>query len=171
MLKLDLVRFDRVGELSVEADVPADAELFEGSDLRFEDGLRVRLRAQGTGNDEVVVRGTLEGTLLESCRRCLEPVRMPVAHQVAFVFAPADELEPDEAGGEVRELPPGESELDLSDAIREELILRADRYVVCRPDCRGLCPSCGLDLNDESCECTLEEPDPRWDALRALKTD
>lgn len=171
MLKLDLVRLERVGTLPVEADVPADADLFQGSELRFEDGLRVRLRAQHMDGDQVVVRGTLEGTQLEACRRCLDLVRVPVTHEVTFVFAPPDELEPDDAGGEVRELSPRESELDLSEAVREELILRTNRYVVCRPDCKGLCPSCGRDLNDESCECTLEEPDPRWDALRALKND
>jgi uncharacterized protein len=52
--------------------------------------------------------------------------------------------------------------------IREELILAVPEYVLCREECRGLCPRCGKDLNEGPCACR-PEPDPRWAALEALK--
>jgi uncharacterized protein len=61
--------------------------------------------------------------------------------------------------------------LDLSEPVREEVVLAIDPYVVCDPECKGLCPRCGANLNVEVCGCSFDEPDPRWDALRALKEE
>jgi uncharacterized protein len=170
MLKLDLARLEREGTLPVAADVPADDPLWEGRDLRFEGPLRVRLTARVAGTGEIVVLGTLNGVLDAQCRRCLEPVRVPVQQKVTLVYAPSDALESGDEG-DVRPLSPRASTLDLSDAVREELILGVDRYVVCDAGCQGLCPLCGVNRNQETCDCTLEAPDPRWDALRALKNE
>jgi uncharacterized protein len=60
-------------------------------------------------------------------------------------------------------------ELDLGETIREAVILEIPQVVLCRPDCRGLCPGCGSDLNEGACKCTPEGGDPRWDALKHLK--
>ena len=68
-------------------------------------------------------------------------------------------------------LPSDGHEVDLAEPIREEVILAAPTYVVCHPNCRGLCARCGADLNETTCECAVEEPDPRWDVLRALKSE
>jgi uncharacterized protein len=170
MLTLDLARLEREGTLPVEADVSADDPLLEGTGIRLEGPLQVRLLATGAGSGEIVVRGRLLGTLGMQCRRCLDPVRVPLNEEVTLVFAPSDELETVD-DDDVRPLPPLASTLDLSDAVREELILGTDRYVVCDPACKGLCPLCGVNRNQETCACTLEERDPRWDALRALKNE
>lgn len=171
MLKVDLARLAREGRLEVEAAIPADDPLWEGSELTFEGPLRVELVASVAGSGEVVVRGRLDGTLSRECRRCLDPVEEEVARELTMVWAPTDELEPAGDDGETRPLELSATEIELGSAIREELILTTDRYVVCDPGCRGLCPRCGTNLNVDECDCTLEEPDPRWDALRALKND
>ena len=57
--------------------------------------------------------------------------------------------------------------VDLTGDIREAMILALPSYPVCRPECRGLCPRCGVDLNREPCQCR-PEPDARWDGLNAL---
>ncbi len=170
MLTLDLARLDREGSLPVEADVPADDPLFEDVGFALGEPMRVRLRATAAGTGEVVIRGTLETALELQCRRCLEPVSRAWSREVTWVWAPTDELDDDE-DSDVRPLAATESSLDLAGAVREELILEADPLVVCRKDCRGLCPVCGINRNVETCECTLDEPDPRWDALRALKNE
>ena len=59
--------------------------------------------------------------------------------------------------------------VDISSIVREELLLALPEYSVCRPDCRGLCPRCGIDLNQSTCECGSAEPDPRWEKLRKLR--
>ena len=67
-----------------------------------------------------------------------------------------------------RVVEPQAVELDLRPTIREELILSAPAYLLCREDCRGLCPGCGQDLNLGSCTCPSSR-DPRWGALDALR--
>jgi uncharacterized protein len=57
----------------------------------------------------------------------------------------------------------------LSPIAEERLQMALPMKPLCRPECRGLCPRCGKDLNQGPCECTTETVDPRWEALRNLK--
>lgn len=172
MLRLDLNRLDRDGTVELDARIPADDPLWDGMETRFEGPVEVALRAMGAGSGEIVVRGTVEGRLRQECRRCLEPVTVPLDEEVTMVFREASEQEDeDEDDGEIRIIDPADAELDLKDAVREELVLAIDPYVVCDPECKGLCPTCGVNLNEESCDCTTDESDPRWEALRALKEE
>ena len=60
-------------------------------------------------------------------------------------------------------------EIDLRPAIREQWILNAPSYALCREECKGICPTCGKDLNEGPCQCP-ETRDTRWDALRRVQT-
>ena len=168
MLQLDLARLDREGSLRVEGQIPPDDPLWNGTGVRLKAPLRVALKANESTSGEIVVRGVIEGTLAHECRRCLDPVDVPLREEVTFVFAPRDLLGGDD-DGEIRVLPAGELAVDLAEPIREEVVLAAPPYTVCDPECKGLCPHCGADLNETTCDCSTVEPDPRWDALRALK--
>jgi uncharacterized protein len=170
MLRLQLARLEREGSVSVRAQVPAQDPLWEGTGLVFDTPVSVNLRAQVAGSGEIVVLGQVEGVLRGECRRCLEPVRTAVKLDLTLVYAPEDLL----AGGEadVRPIPTRARELDLGEAVREELVLSVDPFVLCKPDCKGLCPKCGVNWNQWTCECAGEEHDPRWDVLRrALKNE
>jgi uncharacterized protein len=57
----------------------------------------------------------------------------------------------------------------MSNAVRGEVILAMNPYAVCDPECKGLCPGCGANLNEGPCDCAVDETDPRWETLRALK--
>jgi uncharacterized protein len=161
---------EREGSLQIEARIPPDDPLWTDLEVAFSGPVHVRVRASRTGSGEIVVRGTVEAPLDQECRRCLEPVPGALAEEVTLVYLPATEpgMEDD---GETRLFEEGAGELDLGVALREELILAIDPYVVCRPECRGLCPQCGANLNNETCNCISGESDPRWDALRALKEE
>jgi uncharacterized protein len=170
MLRLDLARLEREGSVQIRADVPAADPLWEGSGLAFASPLSVNLRAQAAGSGEIVVRGRVEGVLESECRLCLEPVSTEVEEDLILVYAPEDLLSGEEA--DVRPIPARARELDLGEAIREELILSLDPFVLCDPECKGLCPRCGVNRNQQPCECVGEELDPRWDVLRrALKNE
>jgi uncharacterized protein len=174
MFRVNLPELDRKGEVRVDRDVPADDPLWESTGLSLKDPVEIRLSVSATPTGQVVARGTLRARLERACRRCLEPVDPVVTEELALVWAVPDSLGDDgteDDDGETRLLDPGEAELDLGPALREELLLAAPLWVLCREDCRGLCPLCGVNRNDEECECSLEEQDPRWDALRALKHD
>ncbi len=170
MLPLDLARLSREGPLRIQGEIPPDAPLWEGSGIRLQDPLRVDLTASEAKSGEIVVRGVIEGTLAQECTRCLDPVSVPLREEVTFVFAAPDLLDGVD-DGEIRVVTDDEQEVDLERPVRDELMLTAPAYAVCDPDCRGLCPQCGADLNETTCECVVEVPDPRWDTLRALKKE
>ena len=170
MLRLDLAKLGREGTAQVDARVPADDPLWRDSELVFDGPVDVHLRATYAGTGEIVVRGTVRGTLRHECRRCLEPVAGRLDEGVTMVFVPATSEGADE-DGDVRLLDDHVAELDLSDSVREEILLAVDLFVVCDPECQGLCPQCGVNWNNETCSCSKEESDPRWDVLRALKEE
>jgi uncharacterized protein len=170
MLRLDLAKLEREGSAQVDARVPADDPLWHETEVVFDGPVDVCLRATHAGTGEIVVRGTVKGRLRQECRRCLEPVAGKFSEEVTMVFVPSTS-EGVEEDGDVRLFDDHVAELDLSDSVREEILLAIDLFVVCDPDCRGLCPQCGVNRNIESCSCTTEESDPRWDALRALKEE
>ena len=166
MLELDLRRIEREGKLRMRVAVPHDDPLWDDSGLSFAASLDVDLEASFMGDGGVWVRGTFAGALGQECRRCLRPVEIPIREEVTLLFRPEEEIDEDD-DGEIRPLKGDGNVLDLSMSIREEVILAAPPYVECDPDCKGLCPDCGIDLNEDTCECAGDDPDPRWDALRA----
>jgi len=104
----------------------------------------------------VLVSGTAGVTIAGECGRCLVPVSREVAAREFRFFV---------------ETPPGMEICDISEDVRTEITLALPMNLLCRDDCRGLCPECGADLNRETCSC---KPKPArgsgvWDALDDLK--
>jgi uncharacterized protein len=171
MLKVDLRLLKRVKSLEVDAQVPMESVLWTGTDLTVDKPLRVRLEVEESGED-VVATGRLTGAVSMPCRRCLEPVVVELDHPVRLLYrAGITELEAEAEEDHVYALPANARELDLMDAVREHVILGMPEYVLCKEDCRGLCPQCGTDLNRETCDCAAEPADDRWAALRRAKLD
>jgi uncharacterized protein len=111
-------------------------------------------------SEGIVVRGTVAAHWRAACSRCLTPVEGDASVHV-------DELyERDPLEGETYQL--DDDVLDLEPLARDALLLELPPVPVCRADCRGLCPTCGVDHNTTECECTTDELDPRWAALRSL---
>lgn len=111
----------------------------------------------------IVVHGSVSGEYESECSRCLTPVRGTFSVPVRELFeaAPID--------GETYQLEGDEVDLELP--VRDCVLLDLPRAPLCRDDCAGLCPVCGIDHNITACDCDLHPPDPRWDALRALTFD
>ena len=97
------------------------------------------------------------------CSRCLRPVHREVVTAVRELF----EVEPIDG----QTYPIEGEEIDLELPVRDALLLDLPAAPLCRDDCAGLCPSCGIDLNQFTCSCDMTIPDPRWDALRELTFD
>lgn len=164
MLQVDLRELSR-GPIDTRAEVAPTDPMFEGLDLSLAGPVLVGGRLQATGEGRYYWHGTVQATVQAQCRRCLVPVAVPVRAEVGALFThESDALEDPESYA----LPPHATEVDLRPAVREELALAVPRYVVCREECRGLCPHCGQDLNAGPCGCA-SEPDPRWRALADLK--
>jgi uncharacterized protein len=86
---------------------------------------------------ELVVQATLQYRLEMRCAKCLEDFASPVTTAATFSYpvAPADVV-------------------DITDDLRQEIILSYPMIPVCRQDCKGLCPGCGQNLNMNACRCT-----------------
>jgi uncharacterized protein len=169
MLAIPLPRLEREGVLEILGELPPDHPGWKGTDLRFSTPISVSGRARWMSSGEVVVRVHLRGRLDQECRRCLAAVETKLELEVGLLFLPEGEI--GEGDDEVRPLPETATELDLTEALREEVILSCSPLALCRPDCLGFCPRCGVNLNQERCQCSSEGPDPRWDALRALREE
>jgi len=170
MLTVDLAELGREGRIEVDADLPPETfSLGEGGDIQLRGPLAVHLVVTRVGQD-LIARGRVHGELVIECRRCLEPVEHPIDEEVEFIYRSGiDRLTAEEE--EVYILPEGAGEVDLEDAVQEHLFLSIPRFVVCRAECRGLCPKCGIDLNEGTCTCEDDETDDRWAPLRGLKLE
>lgn len=138
----------------------------------FPGPLRIALRI-GRGLQTFNIGGTVSLTVTGECCRCLSPVEQPLEAQLQLLLqrreASEDELEAyaDEDGVEI--VDPGAREYDLSERLAEAVALELPMRVYCRDDCKGLCPTCGTDLNNSTCDCDSATVDPRWEALARLK--
>ena len=120
--------------------------------------VRGRLTVEKSG-DQVTVRGNLEAVTNLECVRCLGPARLALRAPLQ-VFA---ERASGRGSAEEAELERDDymkfhdgRRLDLREEAREALLLELPMTPRCRPDCRGLCPQCGADLNAGPCECAPE---------------
>jgi uncharacterized protein len=164
MLVVDLRELAR-GAVDTTADLAPNDPLFEALQPPLAEPVRVRGRLQGAGDGQFYWTARLTTEVATECRRCLGAVRVPVEAQVEALFAREPEaLEDPEAYAVAREA----TAIDLRPAVREELLLAVPQWVLCRDDCRGLCPRCGKDLNAGPCGCPPVRAE-RWAALAALR--
>lgn len=169
MLSFDLRTLD-AHAVQVDGVLAADDTVWTEDDPRPVNGVRVTGRLSPAGPGRFYFSGHFEGEIAADCRRCLTPVVTAVSDAAHVVFAEAGD--PDVTDDpDVYLLDARAQELDLRPAIREHWLLSAPAFVECRADCKGLCPSCGADLNAGPCACAPVEADPRWDALRQLRRD
>jgi uncharacterized protein len=169
MLKVDLGQLARKKRLLIDADVPADSELFHGVAFEMVGPLEIRLEAQQSAHD-VLVRGTLEGQAHLACRRCLTDVGHEIREEVALLFREGVSTAEAEAE-EIYALPEKGNDLDLTHAIREHLVLAVPEFAICQEACKGLCPSCGANLNEKTCSCAPAAVDHRWATLLKIGKD
>jgi uncharacterized protein len=111
--------------------------------------------------DGVVVRGDVHATWNAECSRCVKAI-------TGAVHVHVDELyEPNPLAGETYGL--DDDVLDLEPLARDAVRLELPVAPLCREDCAGLCPNCGVDRNETACDCAVAETDSRWAALRSLE--
>jgi uncharacterized protein len=129
-------------------------------------------------DDHAFANGSFKGSVTVACSRCVTPVALPIDEQLRVTFMPTAEMPADDAddsedGVEVDsedlDLFPFDGEVvDLEPLLREQFVLAVPYAPLCREDCKGLCPQCGIDRNSATCTC--EPPiDPRLAPLKGLK--
>ena len=156
---------DRLTRRFEPSEFPVEEEFRLGAPV----DLDVEIHKDAT---KVRVTGRVVTALQLVCSRCLEPFDIPVDAAFDAMFLPVAT----NAGGDEQEVADEDlgvsfykdETLDLGELMREQFYLVLPMKPLCRPDCKGLCPVCGINRNRETCTCQTEWTDPRLDALKRL---
>lgn len=133
-------------------DLDLSAEL-----TRFTDPVQVQLTVQKS-NDEVIITGRVATHAQATCVRCLEDFPIPIDEELRRVanVVPDKQVREDTGDPDFVLLPESLPVWNVSEVLREVILLALPENPICRDDCRGLCPGCGANLNTEPCRC--EQP-------------
>lgn len=118
-------------------------------------------------NRSILVKGIMTANVTGNCTRCLSPVDCSVIINIEEEFFPSIDI----SSGSLlpKELDSftidNNNVLDLGEAVRQYTLLSIPTKLLCRPDCAGICPSCGHNLNQCSCGCPPQAPNQRWSKL------
>ena len=143
----------------------------EVEDVKITQSFKAFLRIEKKAH-EVFVDGLVTGEIELRCSRCLREFRQPIRSLVKVIYHPIEELNREE----LVELKSEEMDIDFykegyidtKDIIRDQILLNIPMKPLCSEDCKGICPICGTDLNEFTCECEKKEIDPRLASLQIL---
>lgn len=161
----------------VNADlVPAEVHVDGEDNFELRPGGTLRSHVERGEEDSVHLRGHLSARLGLQCGRCLEPFELPVDEELDLFYLPhrddgGIEEEEDEVELSDRDMVVAfyrGGQLDLGQMVREQFFLALPMKHVCREDCAGLCPTCGINRNQARCACPPEPADARLVALKKL---
>jgi uncharacterized protein len=119
--------------------------------------------------NQIALNATVHTSANFTCDRCTAPFASPLSssYRMHYIWNDEDASQYDVA--EVQVIPQGSTIIDITEDVRQTVLIAVPLKLLCREDCLGLCPYCGKDLNEGLCECRPEEPDSRWEKLRALQ--
>ena len=154
------------------AELSQDELDFDLSDIVIRGRIGIDLLVEKKGFD-VRVRGTLQAQAELSCSRCLEPVIVPITSTFDQLYESnaahplSGEIALQEKDTDIAFFS-GDT-IEVSDIIREQVLLALPMKPICREDCKGLCPYCGKNRNVESCQCGDLLSDPRLAEFSKIK--
>jgi uncharacterized protein len=166
-MKVDLRVITPEGCDMTFSEIAEDLEL-AADGFEFPDPIEVKLSATKSG-DEIVFQGRVSSPVEMECARCLEMFESAIKPKIQFVIQllEINEPQPSEDDDFVI-LPKTTGEYDISQRVREAIMLELPLKPLCSEDCKGLCPMCGTNLNEDECDCTPDKTDERWDSLKQL---
>jgi len=138
---------------------------------------RAEILHEHRGPKEIVpdirLRGRFSGKFQLPCARCVEPVEVPLAAEFDLIYRPLGA----DSGVPERSITAPETEIGyyqegsllLEDVLREQVLLSLPVRMLCKADCKGLCPRCGANRNSQVCTCDETGNDSRWEALAELR--
>lgn len=138
------------------------------SDLEFSgcSSLKKPVKIKGAAKNRagvVFIELTAEYTISAPCDRCAADIERKESLPLTYVVVQETEGE-DTEDFVVAE----DQKVDLDPLVRDDIVIRYPSKLLCSPDCKGLCPNCGKNLNEGDCDCAKEQTDPKLDALKAF---
>lgn len=153
------------------------ALLPESIDLEVEGAaLKSAVKVKGKlakGIAQVDVAGEIFADAVIECARCLQPIERKLEIPFTAEFVSAEHYtaakEAKLRGNDLDVSVFEDDKIDLTELVREQILLNLPEQIFCREDCKGLCEKCGANRNLVDCNCIETEVDPRWSALKNLK--
>ena len=152
--------------MELAREVPLELICYENGTESFDIVSKspVSLTVSNAGADKAVLRGKLELSLRGACSRCLAEV--PVALKLAFERTI---LSPEVQGEEADDFAFMDGfSLDVDALVHDEILINWPAKILCKDDCKGLCPVCGQNLNERDCGCDTFVPDPRMAVIQDI---
>lgn len=162
MIKINVAEIKKrlVGEKTFTFDLSTAELEITPIEMAIEGTVRVEGTMSNAG-DVLLLQAALTARVQRVCDRCLKSFTGVVRAEVIEKFYPAS-AEHIENDAFVYD----SDVIDITEPLREGLLLAEPMQALCKPDCRGLCPVCGADLNDGDCGCDRFTVDPRLAALK-----
>jgi len=154
------------------SEFPELAVIAEDGGPKFSEPLVFKLRFQRLGQ-LVAVDGTLDAVVTLKCGRCLGSFKRSLTESFAFTFAPQPESNEDQEDVELEVddlnlIGYKDDILQLQNPLQEQLLMVVPISLVCEASCRGLCPSCGINLNRDTCNCVRKPFNNKFNVLASV---
>jgi uncharacterized protein len=164
-------------DLRVFSEYPAETTIYaDPTELGRVDECLLQIKAAAVelaiqkSADEYYCQGQVTARVLMECARCLGEFETDLVGEVSFVLCAEQEAQRHSRSDEEEYVCFQGNDLraDIVDPVRQALVLSMPMKPLCSEGCRGLCATCGVNLNEQTCGCKKETPDPRWDGLKKL---
>ena len=162
--------------IAFDETLPAGAIDFSGSDWRQPENLNAAGTAElldPGASHTIRIQGRVHGSMEGTCVRCLEPALTQLDGNFDLFYSPMSVI----AEKEDISIRSADTEIgfyedpgvELSDVLREQILLWLPMRSLCGEQCKGICSQCGKNLNLGTCSCQPDQGDARWDALRNIQ--
>lgn len=162
MIKINVAEIKRrlVGEKTLAYNLNSEELEINSEEMDIDGTIQVNGSISNAG-DVLLLQVQMSAKIHRQCGRCLKSFTAVTKAEVVEKFYPAS-AENIENDAFVYD----SDIVDITEPLREGLLLAEPMQALCKPDCRGLCPVCGADLNDGDCGCDRSTVDPRLAALK-----
>lgn len=168
---VDLDRLED-GYLDHRFEIDRESPVLAGFEAEVREPLILDVQVRQPSGGTYVMTAELRGTVMAPCRRCLKPTEIPIEESFRVVYQEPgrDAFLSEEPGDDdIVWLERRAHRIELDPQVRDRLFIDTERFPLCRPDCPGICPVCGQDLAEGTCDCRLETVDTRWKALEGIE--
>ena len=144
-------------------DLDMESVNFQGRDYKIAKKTPLSLHAANIGKNCIHLQGKAQFTLNLECDRCLEEVPTDFTVEFDKEYNKSDETDEWNEENFIKG-----NDLDFDEYIYEELVMQMPMQVLCKEDCKGICPKCGANLNKGDCGCDSFVPDPRMAGIQDI---
>jgi len=142
----------------------------EFPDYEFAKSVNVRLLITNS-ETQYILRGSVATGANTKCVKCLASFELPIEEEIGWVVQVIEDRNARTREEDTEDfwfIEKGSVQLDITDRVREAILVNLPSHPVCKTECRGLCAQCGVNLNTDPCDCGNKKIDGRWGPLQDM---